>query len=353
MEKLKSLQKIILEKAALAYSLARTGHFAIQGYPLPFVDRLATGEKRNSPKEYTEHIKEALLKIKELHEKDLLHIKNNVYPIEVLYPENPISHAVRYPRVLLDSFLASRRRKNKIADQFSEEAADYLKDLPEYYKRNFHYQTGGYLSQTSADLYEHQVEILFSGAADAMRRLLLPSLKVHFLGSQGEGLHFLEIASGTGRFTRFLALAFPKAKITCVDLSPIYLSTARERLKSFKNINYIQAAAEDLPFKPETFDAVVSCFLFHELPLQVRKDVISKTSKLMKHNSFWGLVDSIQKNDDQDFQWALKQFPIDFHEPFYKNYVQHPMEDLMTEAGLLNVSTEVGFLSKAISSVKK
>ena len=152
--------------------------------------------------------------------------------------------------------------------------------------------------------------------------------------------------------TRSLALAFPRAKITCVDLSPIYLAKGRERLKEFKNINYVQGAAENLPFKDETFDAVVSCFLFHELPMNIRKKVLSEGFNFLKKGGFLGLVDSIQKNDDQDFQWALKQFPMDFHEPFYKNYTQIPMETLLEKAGFNNIQSEIGFLSKAVSGVQ-
>ncbi len=47
----------------------------------------------------------------------------------------------------------------------------YLAGLPEYYGRNFHYQTEGYLSEESAELYEHQTEILFMGTLGLMRRL--------------------------------------------------------------------------------------------------------------------------------------------------------------------------------------
>ncbi|MBC7742478.1 MAG: class I SAM-dependent methyltransferase [Bdellovibrionaceae bacterium] len=349
---METLRKKILNKAGLYYSLARSGNFAAQGLLLPFVTYLATGTSRAQPKEFKAHLGELLLRIKSIHEKDFENIKNGLYPVEVLYPESILKHALRYPQVLLDAFRAAQRRDKKSAHEFSDEANEYLADLPEYYKRNFHFQTGGYLSKVSAELYEHQVEILFSGAADAMRRLIIPPMKIHFEGEDGEGLHFLELASGTGRLTRSLALAFPKAKITCVDLSPMYLAKARERLKDFKNINFVQGAGEKLTFKPKTFNAVVSCFLFHELPMAVREKVLAESLRCLKPMGFLGLVDSIQKNDDQEFQWALKQFPLDFHEPFYKNYVQHPMETQLELLGLKNVQTEVGFLSKAVSGIK-
>ncbi len=355
MEKTSQFQKIqkqVLEQFGLLYTLARTGHYALQGLPLPYIDRIATGKKRPAPKEFTEHLKDALGKIKNLHLEDINNIKNGLYPVDVLYPENFLTHAYRYTQLLRDSFQISKRRNIKKSKDFSNEKVVGLADLPAYYARNFHYQTDGYLSEESAELYEHQVEILFSGAADPMRRLILPPLKKHFVGS-GKGLHFLEIGSGTGRLTRSLALAYPDAHLTCVDLSSVYLKKAEERLKNFNNINYCQAPAEILPFKSCKFDAVVSCFLFHELPFEIRKQVLSECMRVTKSNGFIGMVDSIQKNDDAEFQWALKQFPVDFHEPFYKNYVSHPMEDLMSAVGLKRINSQPGFLSKAVSGVKK
>ena len=34
-----------------------------------------------------------------------------------------------------------------------------------HYLQNFHFQTDGYLSEASAELYDYQVEVLFSGGA--------------------------------------------------------------------------------------------------------------------------------------------------------------------------------------------
>lgn len=350
--KLNQFKTQILKNLSLGYSLARTGHFSTQGRLLPWIDRIATGEKRDLPDGLAAHLQEALKKILVLHKKDSQNIADGFYPLEVLYPENPLKHAFRYPSILLDAYRASKRRKEKVSDDFLPESEQFLDGLPDYYKRNFHFQTGGYLSDISAELYEHQVEILFSGAADAMRRLIIPQLKIHFQGSDGEGLNFLELGSGTGRFTKNLALAFPKATITCVDLSFNYLAKAKMNLSSFKRINYLQGAAEKLPFPENSFDAVVSCFLFHELPQRIRQEVILAASHVTKTNGFIGLVDSLQKNDDADFEWALKQFPMDFHEPFFKNYVDHPLEALLEDSGLKNVQSEVGFLSKAVSGVK-
>src|SRR3546814_15744708 len=62
----------------------------------------------------------------------------------------------------------NRRRIGRINDEIFREP--YRGRYPRYYLQNFHFQSGGYLSGDSARLYDHQVEVLFTGGADAMRR---------------------------------------------------------------------------------------------------------------------------------------------------------------------------------------
>lgn len=344
------------QQLVYSYSLTRTASFAAQGLFLPVIDLVMTGQRKDPPKNYFKHLKGALPKIEKLLLQDAKNIKNGLYPVEVLKPESVLQHSWRIPSIIQDSIRASKRRESKIHDDFDVKAQAILHEMPDYYRRNFHFQTSGYLGELSADLYEHQVEILFSGAADAMRRLIIPEIKIHLasqgLSQDGEGLNFLELGAGTGRLTRFMSLAFPKARITCVDLSSVYLNQARKKLMQFNRVNYVQAAAEHLPFKDQSFDVVYSCFLFHELPHNIRQDVLTESNRVAKDNSFIGAVDSIQLGDDVDFQWALDQFPQDFHEPFYKNYVQNPLEVDLQNVGLKNVQTKVGFLSKVVSGLK-
>ena len=67
-----------------------------------------------------------------------------------------------------------RRRKQNF-----EDLPKYIdKDnYPQYYLRNFQHQTDGYLSDFSASIYDLQVEILFNGSADAMRRRVIKPIK--------------------------------------------------------------------------------------------------------------------------------------------------------------------------------
>lgn len=340
------------EQIAYAYNQLRTGHYAWQGALLPLIHRLTNPENKKPDINFLQHLKTVFPKIKKLYAEDSKNIAAGLYPIEVLAPENPIKHFTRIPLLLFDAVRAGLQKQDKKTKEFAPEAKALLKNLPDYYKRNFHFQDSGYLGDNSADLYDHQVEVLFSGTADAMRRLIIPPMKKHFSNSDGQGLHFLELGCGTGRLTRFVALAFPKAKITVVDLSPYYLKLASQKLKSFKTIQFVQGAAENLEFKNQTFDSVFSGYLFHELPDQIRSEVHKESLRLLKPKGLYAILDSLQKNDDQSLNWALEQFPKDFHEPFYKNYTIKPLSAQLKKTGFLQPVTATGFLSKVITATR-
>jgi ubiquinone/menaquinone biosynthesis C-methylase UbiE len=347
-----NLKNKIIKNLTYSYSMVRGLNFTMQASLLPLVDFLVTQKKKENAPTLKDHITLALPQLERLFKQDAKNISDGLYPPSVLFEEAPWTHFSRVPILVKDAFRASLQRKNKKAHEFSANETEFLDESPEYFKRNFHFQKDGYLSDDSAMLYDHQVEVLFSGSANTMRRMIIPSLKSHFSNSQGEGLKFLEVGCGTGALTRSVALAFPKAQITCVDLSPHYLQRAKNKLRKFKRINFNQGLAENLEFKDETFDAVFSCYLFHELPEKVRKDVLTEKLRVIKKQGYIGVVDSIQRDDNPDLNWALEQFPKDFHEPFYKNYIEKKLEDLMTDLAVQRTSTEVGFLSKLVSAQK-
>jgi ubiquinone/menaquinone biosynthesis C-methylase UbiE len=337
---------------AYSYSIARILNFSLQGRALPLISKMLLGKKWKPIPNLKIHLEQAENKIKQLVHEDVTHMQNGDYPFAVLKPESIVNHTLRVPLIYFDAVQANLRKRKNQTKKFKKEKSELLKALPEYYRRNFHHQTDGYLSEQSALIYEHQVEILFSGAADAMRRMIIPELKRHFQSSDGTGLKFLEMGSGTGALTRFIAMAFPKAHITCVDLSADYLKQSAKKLKNYGNINYIQGAGEQLDFKSGAFDAVYSCFLFHELPENIRQEMLSESLRILKKGGFIGTLDSIQSHDDPDFLWAIERFPVDFHEPYYKNYINKPLEKIFSSLSIKSIKTKVGFLSKVVTGTK-
>lgn len=334
------------------YSKARSLSFAFQYFFLNWVSTLLPGMIKPHFTLEKATLKKIDQEVNLLLKQDIENIQEGYYPAKVLQPESPLSLLLRLPKIVQDTYRISHRRSRAKTKEFNPDLNETLDDLPRYYRTNFHFQTDGYLSEKSAELYEYEVEMLFSGTADAMRRLIITPMKRCFEFSNGAGLKFLEIGAGTGRSTRFVRLAFPKAKIVSIDLSDAYLKVAKRKLFDFKKIDFIQADGGDLPFKDQEFDAVYSIFLFHELPLNARLQVLNEGMRVLKDNGFLGLVDSIQKDDKKEFNPLLEGFPKNFHEPFYKNYIQTPMEDLVQKLSNLPIETERGFLSKVIWTKK-
>ncbi len=221
---------------------------------------------------------------------------------------------------------------------------------PEYYLQNFHYQTDGYLSDLSANLYDLQVEILFNGAADAMRRRILAPLKQglsNFTVPPSQ-LKILDVACGTGRTLRMIRGALPKVSLFGTDLSPAYLRKANQLLSEIPGElpQLLQANAENLPYLDNYFHGISSVFLFHELPAAARQRVIEEVFRLLQPGGTFVICDSIQAIDSPDFQLMMNNFPAIFHEPYYRHYTTDNLQERLEKAGFVDVKIENHFVSK-------
>ena len=351
------MKRQLTEPFTRLYLQARSGVYVLESLPLLFlagITRRLMGHSFAPGKELDEYRKALFSRITDLYKKEARDIAEGTYPLSLLEPERPTRHLSRFLKLYLDSIGSHYRRIQKENKSFSKEAKQYLRELPDYYRRNFHFQTDGYLNEESAELYDHQVEILFRGSADVMRRRILPSLRDYIGNNQGEDLKILDVASGSGSASRFIAKTFPLAELTLYDLSYPYLKVAKKRLRDVKRVNFIQGKAEDIPFQDESFDIVLSVFLFHEIPKKVRQEVIKEKLRVLKPGGLFILLDSIQLGDDKPLDAALKQFPQDFHEPFYMDYIKNDLEkEIMAIDESVEISTDCFFLSKRIVFIKK
>lgn len=280
-------------------------------------------------------------------ERDWQDAEAGVYPKELLF-DNPWDDFFRfYPLVCLDLPNIWDRLNKRDYHTFTDDidTAGY----PKYYLQNFHHQTNGYLSDMSANLYDLQVEILFNGTADPMRRRILAPLK-QGLAAAGitEGAKVLDVACGTGRTLSMVRDTLPKASLYGVDLSPTYLRKANETLTAKPGVlpQLIQANGESLPFIDNYFDGVVSVFLFHELPAVARQNVINEMYRVVKPGGTVVLCDSIQRLDSPEFEAAMENFPAMFHEPYYRHYTTDDLNLRLSDAGFEEISNQVHFMSK-------
>jgi ubiquinone/menaquinone biosynthesis C-methylase UbiE len=243
---------------------------------------------------------------------------------------------------------AERKAESRGTEVYSPELAE---ELPAYFLQNFHFQTGGYLTEESAKLYDIQVEVLFSGTANAMRRQCLVPVAKYLRGRDQRQCALLDVACGTGRFLRFAAQAFPRLKLTGSDLSEAYLEEARAHVAPYR-VAFEHGKAEALPFADESFDLVTSIYLFHEVPPKVRRDIAREFARVLKPGGRLVFMDSLQLGDAPDFDGLLESFPANFHEPFYAGYIRDDLTAIFGEAGLTVRSATPFFLSKRIVADK-
>ena len=238
------------------------------------------------------------------------------------------------------------RRHAGISDEPAHDAAH--DHLPRYYRQNFHFQTDGWLSPRSATIYDTQVETLFTGSADLMRRRALKPLAEWLRGRDRRDVAVLDVATGTGRLPAFVAHAFPGLSVTGLDLSLAYLDAARRAHGASRRLKWLEGAAEAIPLPDASVDVATCAFLFHELPRKIRGQVAAEMARVLKPGGRAIVVDSIVETDRPDWKGLLDLFPHHFHEPYYADWVRSDPDAPLVAAGLVPAGTEIAFLSRAM-----
>jgi len=255
--------------------------------------------------------------------------------------------ALRRARAFLsDVAEVDRRRLARSGVEVRDLDAADPERFPAYYRQNFHYQTDGWLSDESAEIYDHQVEALFTGAADAMRRAALAELVKEIQGSDQRSVQVLDLACGTGRFMNQVMTALPRLNLTGLDLSPPYAKLARSNVEKWPHVEVVEGAAEALPFEDASFDHLVSIYLFHELPPRVRPQVLAEAARVLKPGGTFIIADSLQFGDNEGVDGFLEYFPEGFHEPYYKGYLSWEFDPHMSEFGFTSERLKLAFLTK-------
>jgi ubiquinone/menaquinone biosynthesis C-methylase UbiE len=313
-------------------------------------DRLGK-PRRTKPRGPVPSLQELLAEQAQLIMGDALAVRDGLYPPMDDDANSPLRHLARVRQMFADLPGAHARRAEKDATTARAEPA--AADVPAYYAQDFHFQTGGYLTEGSANLYDVQVETLFLGAAGPMRRTALAPIAEYMCGRDQRKVTLVDVACGTGRFLRQLRLAYPAMNLKGVDLSRPYLDEARRQLEGMRGAELIEAAAEKMPLADASVDIVTSIFLYHELPPQVRRQVTAEIARILEPGGILVFLDSLQMGDRPGWDGLLEAFPERFHEPYYRGYAIEDLDALFSAAGLAPQSTSVPYLSKLMVRVKE
>jgi ubiquinone/menaquinone biosynthesis C-methylase UbiE len=277
---------------------------------------------------------------------DLANVEAGIYPLPADH-DGSLLTLLHRSRLFFEDLPEIHRRRESDAhsEVLSEETSD---KRPRYYLQNFHYQSGGWMTDDSAKRYDTQVEVLFNGTANAMRRQVLPQLHEVFSGRDKRKLRLLDVGCGTGRFFDHLKQTWPRLPVLGLDMSEAYIKYARRHLRRWSRTNFVVGGAEEIPVPDNSQDAVTSIFLFHELPPKVRRDALGEFARVLKPGGRLVLVDSLQRGDEPDYEGLLELFPQNYHEPYFSSYTTENFRTLTADCGLTHVRDVKAFVSKVM-----
>jgi len=259
-------------------------------------------------------------------------------------------HMGGFIRVFLDLPLMQRRRLAQNDQDFSREVQAELGGFPDYYCKNFHYQTDGYFTMESARRYDMQYELIFLGVGQKIRRTAATHL--HRFLPAGQAYRMVEVGAGPGNLGAVMQGLYPEADIVLTDPSVPYLRYAQEKYPHMairetptflENLDFLEAARVDVVF---------SGFLFHELPLSVVPKGMAEAFRVLKPGGYMFILDSSQDCDGEENHFGLDQFEQTYHEPYYSEFRTSSVEEGLEEAGFKVIYHQMLFFSKVVIAQK-
>ena len=281
-----------------------------------------------------------------LFQQDLANVEAGIYPLPADHDGSLLTLLQRSRMFFADLPSVHRRREDGQFRQVLNEETRGRR--PAYYLQNFHFQSGGWMTSESAQRYDTQVEVLFGGTANAIRRQALKPLHEVFSGRDQRRLSLLDVGCGTGRALHFVKQAWPRLPAIGIDMSDAYVAEARRHLTQWCWIDFVVANGEALPLEDESQDAATSIFMFHELPPGVRCTVFRELARVLKRGGRLVVVDSLQLGDEPDYDGMLELFPQNYHEPYYRSYLTEDFGAMAASYGLQHGSSVNAFVSKVM-----
>src|SRR3984893_11992625 len=208
-----------------------------------------------------------------LWQQDLANVEAGVYPLPADH-DGSLKMLLHRSRLFFEDLPAVHRRRE--SSDYNEVLTEETRGKrPRYYLQNFHFQSGGWMTDESTQPYDTQVEVLFNGTANATRRQAVPPLREVFTGRDQRRLSLLDVGCGTGRFLDFVKQTWPRLPAIGLDLSEAYVREAKRHLQRWSRMDLMVGNAESIPLPDESQDAVTSIFMFHKLPPEVRRMALS------------------------------------------------------------------------------
>ena len=130
------------------------------------------------------------------------------------------------------------------------------------------------------------------------------------------GEQWLDVCCGTGKLTlEIRRILGDTGAVTGLDFNSSMLEVAKRaetQVKFVRAVRWMEADAMELPFADETFDAIVSNFVFHEVrTAKDKRDVVREAFRVLKKGGAFALQDMFAQKalygDMEQFVEELKK----------------------------------------------
>ncbi|MBE6127101.1 MAG: class I SAM-dependent methyltransferase [Erysipelotrichaceae bacterium] len=124
-----------------------------------------------------------------------------------------------------------------------------------------------------------------------------------------KGQKGLDVGCGSGALTIALAKLYPEAEVVGVDRwGKEYASFSKTlcennaKAEGVSNVNFMQGNALSLPFPDEAFDAIVSNYVYHNIPSRDRQSILLETLRTLKKGGSFAIHDIFSKGKYGDIE---------------------------------------------------
>lgn len=268
---------------------------------------------------------------------------------EVLGESSEVAAFLRAKRTLqeftwrrpLDSFAAKQEDFLKAFDESDNQGPgtvtwDPKFPMPDYATVDIHIQPGGYTAHPLAGLvYDHGTRVFFDGAADSdvMHGKLAEKASVP---ADEKVERILDLGCSIGQLTCALKQRFADAEVWGIDIGAPMVRYAHWRAaQQGIEVNFAQMASEKLNYPDDHFDLVTAHILFHEIPIEVIRETLKETFRVLRPGGTFVMWDFSSATDaDPSYGSFMGQMDaIDNGEPYALGFVRCGVENIMEQIG--------------------